>query len=64
MNQSSLIKTHPLLKISEDTIYSNYQTLKKKQTQRTFYTTNHRTITIYNHEIIYKVERLMSLKKE
>lgn len=31
MNQSSLIKTHPLLKISEDTIYSNYQTLKKSK---------------------------------
>ena len=45
-------------------VYSNYTACKKCKHKGTCYTTNHRTITRYVHEVTYKVERLMSKKKE
>ena len=41
-------------------VYSNYTACKKCKHKGTCYTTNHRTITRYVHEVTYKVERLMS----
>ena len=41
-------------------VYSNYQVCKKCKHKGTCYTTNHRTITRYVHDVTYKVERLMS----
>ena len=43
-------------------VYSNYQACKNCKYKGTCYTTNHRTITRYIHEVTYKVERLMSTK--
>ena len=43
-------------------IYFNYQACKNCKYKGECYTTNHRTITRYVHEITYKVERLMSTK--
>jgi hypothetical protein len=43
-------------------VYSNYQACKNCKYKGTCYTTNHRTITRYVHEVTYKVERLMSTK--
>ena len=44
-------------------VYSNYTACKKCKHKGTCYTTNHRTITRYVHEVTYKVERLMSTKE-
>ncbi len=44
-------------------VYSNYQACKNCKYKGTCYTTNHRTITRYIHEVTYKVERLMSTKE-
>ena len=43
-------------------VYSNYQACKNCKYKGKCYTTNHRTITRYVHEVTYKVERLMSTK--
>ncbi len=43
-------------------VYSNYQACKNCKYKGKCYTTNHRTITRYLHEVTYKVERLMSTK--
>jgi hypothetical protein len=44
-------------------VYSNYTACKKCKHKGTCYTTNHRTITRYVHEVTYKVERLMSTEE-
>ena len=44
-------------------VYSNYQACKNCKYKGTCYTTNHRTITRYIHEVTYKVEQLMSTKE-
>ena len=43
-------------------VYSSYQSCKNCKYKGKCYTTNHRTITRYVHEVTYKVERLMSTK--
>ena len=43
-------------------VYSNYQACKNCKYKGKCYTSNHRTITRYVHEVTYKVERLMSTK--
>ena len=45
-------------------VYSKYQACKNCKYKGKCYTTNHRTITRYVHEVTYKVERLMSTKDE
>ena len=43
-------------------VYFNYQACKNCKYKGKCYTTNHRTITRYVHEVTYEVERLMSTK--
>lgn len=43
-------------------VYSNYLACKNYKYKVKCYTTNHRAITRYVHEVTYKVERLMSTK--
>lgn len=43
-------------------IYSNYQTCKNCKYKGKCYTTNHKSITRYGHEVSYIVDRLMSTK--
>ena len=41
-------------------VYSNYGACKKCKCKEKCYKKNHRTITRYEHEVTYKIERLMS----